>query len=347
MTTDEKYMRRALQLARLGRGSVHTNPMVGAVIVHNGRIIGEGFHRRYGEGHAEVNAVASVSAADAVLLPESTIYVTLEPCSHYGKTPPCSKLIIDKGIRRIVVGSLDPFPEVSGRGIRMLREAGREVVTGVLEKECLELNRQFMTAHTRKRPYILLKWAQSADGFIDRLRTADEQPQQFSTPLTAALIHQLRSEYNAIMVGSATVRLDNPSLTVRLWHGNNPLRVVLSRDGNLGDCRLLNDGMRTVVFTSAPAANFPETSTVIPLEHPEEPLPEIVGKLYSQMKINSLMVEGGSRLLTEFIKAGLWDEIRVEQSPILQKEGIAAPSVPPPDSVETIDGNTIFHIKSR
>ena len=347
MTTDEKYMRRALQLARLGRGSVHTNPMVGAVIVHNGRIIGEGFHRRYGEGHAEVNAVASVSAADAVLLPESTIYVTLEPCSHYGKTPPCSKLIIDKGIRRIVVGSLDPFPEVSGRGIRMLREAGREVVTGVLEKECLELNRQFMTAHTRKRPYILLKWAQSADGFIDRLRTADEQPQQFSTPLTAALVHQLRSEYNAIMVGSATVRLDNPSLTVRLWHGNNPLRVVLSRDGNLGDCRLLNDGMRTVVFTSAPAANFPETVTVIPLEHPEEPLPEIVGKLYSQMKINSLMVEGGSRLLTEFIKAGLWDEIRVEQSPILQKEGIAAPSVPLPDSVETIDGNTIFHIKSR
>ena len=347
MTTDEKYMRRALQLARLGRGSVHTNPMVGAVIVHNGRIIGEGFHRRYGEGHAEVNAVASVSAADAALLPESTIYVTLEPCSHYGKTPPCSKLIIDKGIRRIVVGSLDPFPEVSGRGIRMLREAGREVVTGVLEKECLELNRQFMTAHTRKRSYILLKWAQSADGFIDRIRTADEQPQQFSTPLTAALVHQLRSEYNAIMVGSATVRLDNPSLTVRLWHGNNPLRVVLSRDGNLGDCRLLNDGMRTVVFTSAPAANFPETVTVIPLEHPEEPLPEIVGKLYSQMKINSLMVEGGSRLLTEFIKAGLWDEIRVEQSPILQKEGIAAPSVPLPDSVETIDGNTIFHIKSR
>lgn len=347
MTTDEKYMRRALQLARLGRGSVHTNPMVGAVIVHNGRIIGEGFHRRYGEGHAEVNAVASISAADAALLPESTIYVTLEPCSHYGKTPPCSKLIIDKGIRRIVVGSLDPFPEVSGRGIRMLREAGREVVTGVLEKECLELNRQFMTAHTRKRPYILLKWAQSADGFIDRLRTADEQPQQFSTPLTAALVHQLRSEYNAIMVGSATVRLDNPSLTVRLWHGNNPLRVVLSRNGNLGDCRLLNDGMRTVVFTSAPAANFPETATVISLEHPEEPLPEIVGKLYSQMKINSLMVEGGSRLLTEFIKAGLWDEIRVEQSPILQKEGIAAPSVPLPDSVETIDGNTIFHIKSR
>ena len=347
MTTDEKYMRRALQLASLGRGSVHTNPMVGAVIVHNGRIIGEGFHRRYGEGHAEVNAVASVSAADAVLLPESTIYVTLEPCSHYGKTPPCSKLIIDKGIRRIVVGSLDPFPEVSGRGIRMLREAGREVVTGVLEKECLELNRQFMTAHTRKRSYILLKWAQSADGFIDRIRTADEQPQQFSTPLTAALVHQLRSEYNAIMVGSATVRLDNPSLTVRLWHGNNPLRVVLSRDGNLGDCRLLNDGMRTVVFTSAPAANFPETVTVIPLEHPEEPLPEIVGKLYSQMKINSLMVEGGSRLLTEFIKAGLWDEIRVEQNPILLKEGIAAPSVPLPDSVETIDGNTIFHIKSR
>lgn len=347
MTTDEKYMRRALQLARLGRGSVHTNPMVGAVIVHNGRIIGEGFHRRYGEGHAEVNAVASVSAADAALLPESTIYVTLEPCSHYGKTPPCSKLIIDKGIRRIVVGSLDPFPEVSGRGIRMLREAGREVVTGVLEKECLELNRQFMTAHTRKRSYILLKWAQSADGFIDRIRTADEQPQQFSTPLTAALVHQLRSEYNAIMVGSATVRLDNPSLTVRLWHGNNPLRVVLSRDGNLGDCRLLNDGMRTVVFTSAPAANFPETVTVIPLEHPEEPLPEIVGKLYSQMKINSLIVEGGSRLLTEFIKAGLWDEIRVEQSPVLLKEGITAPSVPLPDSVETIDGNTIFHIKSR
>lgn len=347
MTTDEKYMKRALQLARLGRGSVYTNPMVGAVIVHNGRIIGEGFHRRFGEGHAEVNAVASVSPADAALLPESTIYVTLEPCSHYGKTPPCSKLLIDKGIRRIVVGSLDPFPEVSGRGLRMLREAGREVVTGVLEKECLELNRHFMTAHTRKRPYILLKWAQSSDGFIDRIRTADEQPQQFSTPLTAALVHKLRSEYNAIMVGSATVRLDNPSLTVRLWHGNNPLRVVLSRDGNLGNCRLLNDGLPTVVFTAAPAANFPEPTTVIPLEHPDAPLPEIVGKLYSQMKINSLMVEGGSRLLTEFLKAGLWDEIRIEQSPVRLKEGIPAPSVPLPDCMETIDGNTIFHIKSR
>lgn len=347
MTTDEKYMKRALQLARLGRGSVYTNPMVGAVIVHNGRIIGEGFHRRFGEGHAEVNAVASVSPADAALLPESTIYVTLEPCSHYGKTPPCSKLLIDKGIRRIVVGSLDPFPEVSGRGLRMLREARREVVTGVLEKECLELNRHFMTAHTRKRPYILLKWAQSADGFIDRIRTADEQPQQFSTPLTASLVHKLRSEYNAIMVGSATVRLDNPSLTVRLWHGNNPLRVVLSRDGNLGNCRLLNDGLPTVVFTAAPAANFPESATVIPLEHPDTPLPEIVGKLYSQMKINSLMVEGGSRLLTEFLKAGLWDEIRIEQSPLRLKEGIPAPSAPLPDCVETIDGNTIFHIKSR
>ena len=343
--TDIMFMRRAIELAQKGFPYAEPNPLVGAVVVYNGKIIGEGYHRRCGGPHAEVNAVNSVK--DKNLLSQATIYVTLEPCSHYGKTPPCTDMLVRNNLKRVVVGCIDPFAKVCGNGINKLKEAGIEVTVGVCENECLELIKRFRTFHEQKRPYITLKWAQSADGFIDRIRTADEQPQQFSTPLTAALVHQLRSEYNAIMVGSATVRLDNPSLTVRLWHGNNPLRVVLSRDGNLGDCRLLNDGMRTVVFTSAPAANFPETVTVIPLEHPEEPLPEIVGKLYSQMKINSLMVEGGSRLLTEFIKAGLWDEIRVEQNPILLKEGIAAPSVPLPDSVETIDGNTIFHIKSR
>ena len=206
---DEKYMRRALQLARLGAGHTSPNPMVGAVIVGpDGTIIGEGWHRKCGEGHAEVNAVASV--ANASLLKDSTIYVTLEPCSHYGKTPPCARLIIERGIPRVVVGTLDPFPEVSGRGVKMLREAGVEVVVGVLEKECRELNSRFMTAHTTGRPWIQLKWAQTADGFIALPPDAGENPLHMSTPVTMCLMHRQRSLCDAIVVGAATARIDNP-----------------------------------------------------------------------------------------------------------------------------------------
>ena len=225
---EEKYMARCIELAKGGRGNVSPNPMVGAVVVHKGRIIGEGFHRKCGEAHAEVNAIASVK--DESLLKDSTIYVSLEPCSHYGKTPPCAELIIRKGIPRVVVGCLDPFPEVSGRGVRMLREAGVEVVTGVMEEEARALNKAFMTLQTKGRPYIILKWAQSEDGFIDRLRTDVSEPVTvLSSPETSRLVHKLRSEVAAIMVGTRTALLDNPSLNVRHWSGNSPVRVVLDR----------------------------------------------------------------------------------------------------------------------
>jgi riboflavin biosynthesis protein RibD len=224
MTNDEKYMQRCIQLAKNGQQNAKPNPMVGAVIVSaDGRIIGEGYHVRCGEGHAEVNAFASVSAEDEALLPESTIYVSLEPCSHYGKTPPCADLIIKKGVRRVVVGCIDEFAEVQGRGIRKLREAGIEVEVGVLEKECKELNRRFFTFHREKRPYIILKWAQTANGFIDD----HFKPTQISSDFTKMLSHKLRAEEDAILVGRVTDERDKPQLNVREWSGSDPKRLVI------------------------------------------------------------------------------------------------------------------------
>ena len=224
MIDDEKYMRRCLQLAQNGRQNAKPNPMVGAVIVSaDGRIIGEGYHVRCGEGHAEVNAFASVKAEDEPLLKEATIYVSLEPCSHYGKTPPCADLIIKKGVRRVVVGCVDPFAEVQGRGIRKLREAGIEVKVGVLEKECMALNRRFFTFHREQRPYIILKWAQTANGFIDD----HFQPVQISNDFTKMLSHKLRAEEDAILVGRVTDERDKPQLTVREWNGPDPKRLVI------------------------------------------------------------------------------------------------------------------------
>lgn len=224
--TDEKYMRRCLQLAANGLQNARPNPMVGAVIVANGRIIGEGYHVRCGQGHAEVNAFASVSAEDERLLAESTIYVSLEPCAHYGKTPPCADLIVSKGVSRCVVGCIDPFAQVQGRGIEKLRAAGISVTVGVLEEECRWLNRRFFTYHSEHRPYIILKWAQSADGYIDR----DFQPVLISNDATQALSHRLRAEEDAILVGRTTYDRDHPQLTVRHWSGPDPKRIVLTHD---------------------------------------------------------------------------------------------------------------------
>ena len=222
---DEKYMHRCLQLAANGIQGARPNPMVGAVIVANGRIIGEGYHVRCGDGHAEVNAFASVRPEDEALLKDATVYVSLEPCSHYGKTPPCADLIIKKGVRRIVVGTIDPFAEVQGRGIKKLKDAGIEVMVGVLEKECQWLNRRFFTFHREHRPYIILKWAQTANGFIDE----DGKALQISNEQTQMLSHQLRAEEDAILVGHTTDVREHPQLTVRHWHGPNPKRIVLTR----------------------------------------------------------------------------------------------------------------------
>lgn len=230
LSTDEKFMRRCLELASNGRQNAKPNPMVGAVIVDgNGRIIGEGYHERCGCGHAEVNAFASVRKEDEVLLSESTIYVSLEPCSHYGKTPPCAELIIRKGVRRVVCGCIDPFAKVQGRGVQMIRDAGIEVTVGVLEKECLELNRTFVTFNTEHRPYILLKWCQSANGFLDD----NYRPTMLSTPFTQMLSHKLRAEYDAILVGRVTAERDNPGLTTRHWSGPNPKRIELSHQTSI------------------------------------------------------------------------------------------------------------------
>lgn len=315
--TDEKYMRRALQLARNGMGYASPNPMVGAVIVHNDTIIGEGYHRCCGEGHAEVNAIASVRRPE--LLPHATIYVTLEPCSHYGKTPPCAQLLIDKGIKRVVVGCLDPFEKVSGRGVKMLRDAGIEVVTGILDNECQQLNHTFITAHTLKRPFVTLKWAQSLDGYIDN---TTETPAQFSTPLTRVLTHKLRSEHDAILVGSGTVIADNPHLGCRLWHGRNPRRIIIDRKGIIPSTAQVLSSIppETIYISNAERYDLPFSVKKIMVSSDCQ-LPEILSALYG-MGITSLLVEGGNKILQSFIDSGLWDTARVEvASLILGKNG--------------------------
>ena len=323
---EEKYMARCIELARGGEGNTAPNPMVGAVIVHKGKIIGEGFHRKCGEAHAEVNAVASVR--DEALLRDSTIYVSLEPCSHYGKTPPCAELIIRKGIPRVVVGTLDPFPEVSGRGVRMLREAGIEVVTGVLEEEARALNPAFMTFQIRKRPYVYLKWAQSADGFMDIRREDASVPSVLlSSAETLRRVHRLRSEVAAIMVGTRTALLDNPSLTVRHWAGRSPVRVVLDRTLKLPvGSHLLDGAVPTLVFTAVEVESRPNVEYV-QIDFGQEVLSQVLQYLYGQ-NLNSLMVEGGAELLESFLDAGLWDEAWVETAPVVLGAGVKAPAVP-------------------
>ena len=338
---DERYMRRALQLARLGAGHTSPNPMVGAVIVGpDGIIIGEGWHRKCGEAHAEVNAVESVK--DTHLLKDSTIYVTLEPCSHYGKTPPCANMIIEQGIPRVVVGTLDPFVKVAGRGVAMLREAGVEVVVGVLEQECRDLNRRFMTAHTTGRPWVQLKWAQTTDGFIALPPEAGENPLHMSTPVTMRLMHRQRSLCDAIVVGAATARIDNPSLTTRYWPGRSPLRVVLSRDLSIPfNLNLLHDGLPTIVYNSLKdetvgAVQYVKMDTTAPQAWLED--------LYRR-GVTSVMVEGGTRVLQGLIDTGAWNEARIEVSPRRVGQGVAAPAIHGHQFAQyQIDGNTITYL---
>lgn len=322
---EDKYMARCIALARGGCGSTSPNPMVGAVIVREGRILGEGYHRKYGQAHAEVNAIAAVREEE--LLKDSTMYVSLEPCSHYGKTPPCAELIIQKCIPRVVVGSLDPYPEVSGRGVRMLRRAGIEVVTDVMEKETHDLNQAFMTAQIARRPYIVLKWAQSADGYMDRLRTdASELPAILSSSETLRGVHKLRSEVAAIMVATNTALLDNPSLTVRHWAGKSPVRVVLDRTLRIpSPFHLLDGSVSTLVFTANETPSY-ENVEYIKIDFTQNVLPQVLHHLYIR-RIDSLLVEGGAALLNSFLQAELWDRAVVESSPICLKDGVRAPDI--------------------
>ncbi len=327
MIVDEKYMRRCLQLAQNGKGFVSPNPMVGAVIVHGGKIIGEGYHRIYGKPHAEVNAINSVK--DKALLKESTIYVSLEPCSHYGKTPPCAQLIIDSGIPRVVVACLDPYPAVSGRGVKMLQNAGVEVTLGVLEKEALELNKEFFTVQSKKRPYIYLKWAQTQDGFIDIARDENliPQPTPISNEFTKMLVHKERSEVSAIMIGTNTAIKDNPSLTTRLWYGKNPIRIVLDRKGRIPTDYTLFDGkVETIIFTEDLKDSSSENVIYHQARFDEHLLENILSFLQTR-QISSVLVEGGRELLQSFIDKSLWDEAFVETSNVNFKVGIKAPNI--------------------
>lgn len=307
----ERYMERALFLARCARRHAAPNPMVGAVVVFEDRIIGEGFHTCCGKPHAEVNAIRSVSPADRPFLKESTLYVTLEPCAHVGRTPPCAALIIKTGIPRVVIGCEDPFAKVSGRGIQMLREAGVKVTVGCLEEACKRLNRRFITAQTLKRPYITLKWARSADGFIDawRKENAPEMedgqlkpapPARLSTSRSMMRVHRLRAENQAILVGHSTLLSDRPALTVRHWEGETPVRIVLGRVGE----DELPAGFRA----------YADVETMLADLHREG--------------IQSLLVEGGGRTLQSFIDTGLWDEAFVELSSVRLGTGVPEPRMP-------------------
>lgn len=342
---EEKYMRRCIELARNGRCNVSPNPMVGAVIVHEGKIIGEGYHVRSGEAHAEVNAIRSVK--NPALLKESTIYVSLEPCAHYGKTPPCADLIVEKQIPRIIIGCGDPFGKVAGRGIQKLRDAGREVVVGVLEEECRALIKRFVTFHTLCRPYVILKWAESADGYIDRHRT-EGRPEVLSTPLTAMLVHKMRAESDAILVGTRTALLDNPSLTVRNWAGRNPVRLVLDHELSLPqDLHLFDGSVKTLVFT---AKEHPGRMNVeyIRADYTKDILPQVMETLYRR-GLQSLLVEGGAQLLQSFIRAGLWDEIVVEKSSRFLHNGVKAPEISDKNSyvIENHFGTIIRHYRKE
>ena len=323
MNTDELYMQRCIDLASLGIGHVAPNPMVGAVIVHNGRIIGEGFHEKYGEAHAEVNAIRSVE--DKSLLPESTIYVSLEPCSHHGKTPPCADLIIEYKIKRVVVGCLDPNERVKGRGIEKLKKAGIETTTGVLEQACKSLNKRFFTFHERKRPYVILKWAQSPDGYLDIARPNNEKGIHWiSSPETKVLVHKWRAEEQSILVGRKAVETDNPTLTVREFSGGNPTRLIIDSQLQLPmDKNIFSSEAPTIVFNRIRSevngniewVKLPETSTEAILE-----------ELYKR-SILSVFVEGGSRTLQYFIFDNVWDEARVIVGPNKLNDGTKAPNI--------------------
>lgn len=325
---DELYMRRCLQLARCAAGSTSPNPQVGAVIVCGGRIIGEGYHIRAGEPHAEVNAVRSVKPVDRHLLPQSTIYVTLEPCSHYGKTPPCCDLIIKEGIGRVVIGTTDNNECVNGAGIARMVKAGIDVVVGVLEEECYAINRPFFIYNRLSRPSITLKWAQTADGFIDLERNGG-MPLHISTPVSQVAVHKLRSVHDAILVGTRTALLDDPSLNLRHWAGRTPLRLVIDRVGVLpGGLNLFDGACPTVVYTGMVInGKFGKNVEQVELDFSTDVLPQILSHLHS-MKVQSLLVEGGARLLQSFIDSSLWDEARVEvNNSLVAGAGVSAPVI--------------------
>jgi len=320
-------MERCLTLAKKGAGNVAPNPMVGAVIVHENVIIGEGYHQKYGETHAEVNAINSVE--DKSKLINSTIYVSLEPCAHYGKTPPCSLLIIEHKIPRVVIGCHDTFEKVDGKGIELLREAGCDVNVGVLENECRELNRRFFTFHNKKRPYIILKWAQTIDGFIDFERKQDTpiQPNWITDKYARILVHKWRAEEAAIMTGTNTVEKDNPKLNVRDWTGDNPTRFVLDRKLRLNPgSSVFDQSVLTYVFSELAVSHGTSNCNYIVTDFDDTLIKNIFNEMFN-LNIQSIIIEGGAFFLNSLISSGYWDEARVLIGEKQFFEGLKAPAI--------------------
>ena len=316
--TDEIYMKRCIELARKALGNTYPNPLVGSIIVHNSLIIGEGFHQKSGENHAEINAINSVEKKD--LLKESTIYVSLEPCSHFGKTPPCANKIIETGFKKVVIGTLDSHEKVNGKGKKLIEEAGIEVVSGVLERECQELNKRFFTFHRKKRPFIILKWAESGDGFLDQ----DFKPTQIGNSLTKQFVHQLRSEEHAILVGTNTALTDNPALTTREITGRNPVRILIDFELKVPlDFNIYNNEAPTLIFNALKDSEE-KNIKFIKIEK-ENFLENLIQKLYEN-QIQSVIVEGGSFTLQQFIDAGIWDAaIIIKNKNLKLSNGTKAP----------------------
>lgn len=326
MTQDEIYIHRCLQLAQLAEYYVAPNPMVGAVLVKDGAIVAEGWHRQYGGPHAEVNCFRQADEKGITDFSDCTLYVSLEPCSHYGKTPPCAKLIIEKRPARVVVGILDPNPQVAGRGIRMIQEAGIAVTVGVAEEACRALNKRFLCLHEKHRPYVILKWAQTEDGFLDRKREPGDGQDVLviSTPLTKQLVHKMRAENMAIMVGTRTALLDNPGLKTTRWPGRNPIRILLDRHNVVPPtAKIFSPDAETIVYRDNTDWLF------------------ILSDL-AERNIHSVIVEGGATLLRHILATGIYDELHVEVSPLRIGDGVAAPTINLGEDYQTIDGHRIY-----
>ncbi|TRX36266.1 bifunctional diaminohydroxyphosphoribosylaminopyrimidine deaminase/5-amino-6-(5-phosphoribosylamino)uracil reductase RibD [Flavobacterium restrictum] len=326
MNSPEKYMKRCLELARNGLPASMPNPSVGAVIVVDDCIIGEGYTAPYGGSHAEVNAINAVK--DKTLLEKATLYVSLEPCSHFGKTPPCCDLIIQYKIPNVVVGILDTNIKVAGKGIQKLRESGTRVTVGVLEADCYESNKRFFTFHEKKRPYIILKWAQSQDGFIAPLVKDEIKPVWITNPISRQLVHKWRSEEQAILVGTQTAIDDNPKLNTRDWSGKNPIRLVLDQHNRIPkSSHIFDNQTQTIIFTKQEILFNQENTIFETIDFEQNTVPQILEVLY-QYQIQSVLIEGGTQLLNTFLAANIWDEARVFIGKKEFKTGIKAPEVP-------------------
>lgn len=320
----QTYMKRCLQLAANGLQAAMPNPSVGAVIVHNDVIIGEGYTSKYGGNHAEVNAIHSVK--DKSLLKEATIYVSLEPCSHFGKTPPCSDLIIKHNISKVVIGTIDPFAKVAGKGIEKLKNGDCEVIIGVLEAECVASNKRFFAFHQHKRPYIILKWAATQDGFIDKIRHENDpiQPNWITNKFSRQLVHKWRSEEAAILVGTNTAITDNPKLNTRDWHGKNPVRIVLDKSLRIPESYALFDQTIKTIILTEQQKESQENVVFETIDFSKNIAKQICAILYKH-ELQSVIIEGGKQTLQTFIDANLWDEARIFTGNVLFQQGIEAP----------------------